>query len=106
METFCITAVECQLAGAIPVTSKLAALGETVYHGVLTIKGWPKNVTYQQQWLELLAKLMSDDEKNTMLRCNMREHALQYDWENVYARWNDAIDEVTCRESTGQVVLA
>ena len=90
METFCITAIENQAAGVIPITSNLAALKETVAFKDLLIEGWPQNVDYQNRWLGLLYSLLeARDEDRQQLRHIGREHALQYSWEEAYSKWND-----------------
>jgi glycosyltransferase involved in cell wall biosynthesis/tetratricopeptide (TPR) repeat protein len=106
METFCITAVECQLAGAIPVTTKLAGLTDTVAMKELLVDGWPKNVTYQNEWLKLLERVVDDEDFGGNMRSAGSQHALQYDWENVYARWRNVIDEVAAIEPVMQAVMA
>lgn len=90
METFCITALEMQLAGAVPVTSNLAALRETVKDTRLLVDGWPNNVTYQRAWLNLLARVL-DDDLASEVRPGLRELALPYDWDNAYAMWSTMI---------------
>jgi len=92
METFCITAIENQAAGVIPITSKLAALNETVAMKDLLVEGWPHNLDYQNRWLALLitlAEMEGDDRKK--IRSIGREFALQYSWDNSYSHWNNLL---------------
>ena len=89
METFCITAIEMQAAGVIPVTSKLAALQETVSNPHLMIEGWPLNTDYQRRWLNLLDAVLADKEGREEQRSIGREHAEKFTWENAYGKWND-----------------
>lgn len=91
METFCITALEMQMSGVIPVTSNLAALQETVNPEVPKITGWPKNTAYQKEFLRLLGNMLVQDEWQEYIREKNREFALQYSWENVYGKWQDLI---------------
>ena len=94
METFCITAIECQAAGVIPVTSKLAALQETVAMKDLLIEGWPSNLDYQNRWLKLLFSLFEIDSKDIIkLREINRNFALQFTWDNAYEQWLKILED-------------
>ena len=93
METFCITAIEMQMAGVIPVTSRLAALNEVVMPGTPMVSGWPKNKSYQQDWLMLLASMDAQHEWQIDHREKARDFASQFTWESAYSKWNDLIKE-------------
>jgi len=95
METMCITALETQAAGVIPITSNLAALQETVAVKGLLVEGWPQNLDYQNRWLNLLFNIIEgDDDQRKMLRENGRNHALRFTWDNAYDKWNELIRNV------------
>src|ERR1041385_956964 len=82
METFCITAIEAQAAGILPLTSNLAALKETVASDHLRIEGWPQNVTYQNKVLRRLdIMLNSAAEEADEYRYLGRKHAEKYTWD-------------------------
>jgi glycosyltransferase involved in cell wall biosynthesis/tetratricopeptide (TPR) repeat protein len=106
METFCITALEMQMSGVIPVTSNLAALRETVNPDVPKIEGWPKNTDYQKRFLKLMASMTVQEEWQEYIREENREFAAQFTWENVYSKWNDLIKEVETGEVAQQLVPA
>lgn len=91
METFCITAIEMQMAGVTPVTSSLAALDETVYDKYEKISGWPNNIDYQKRWLDLFAYSYENEQWRNEIRKEAREFAQQFSWENSYKIWNDLI---------------
>ena len=80
-ETFCITALRTQFAGAIPVVVQDFALHETVRHG------------YRCQRLEdypaLLMKALGESGKITLeTRAKMAEFILQnYTWKDLASRW-------------------
>lgn len=94
METFCITALEMQMSGVIPVTSNLAALQETVNPDVPKITGWPKNSSYQKEFLKMLASMIGQEEWQLYIREENRQFASQFSWENIYGRWNDLINSL------------
>jgi glycosyltransferase involved in cell wall biosynthesis/tetratricopeptide (TPR) repeat protein len=90
METFCITAIEMQAAGVIPVTSDLAALSENVANKELLVKGWPLNRDYQTRWIKTLENVVEGgDEKQTQLQASGRAFAEQFSWDAAYTKWND-----------------
>lgn len=94
METFCITALEMQMAGVIPLASNLAALAETINPDVPKITGWPKNTAYQKEFLRILNAMLLQDEWRDAAREENREFASQYSWDNVYGKWNDLINSL------------
>lgn len=95
METFCITAIENQASGVIPVTSNLAALQETIALKDLLIEGWPQNLDYQNRWLNLLFSLLEmEDEERMKIREIGRNYALQFTWEAAYGKWNDLFKKI------------
>ena len=91
METFCITALEMQMAGVIPLASNLAALKETIHPDTPRITGWPKNSAYQKEFLQVLNAMLQQEEWQAATRETGREFAEQYSWDNIYGKWNDLI---------------
>lgn len=92
-ETYCISAVEAQLAGCIPIHSGRAALAETVKSGV-TIEGTigtDKGVA--EAWIEALVATLvaSDDKKMAAARRKVIKNANATTWEQVADRWNDLL---------------
>jgi glycosyltransferase involved in cell wall biosynthesis len=92
METFCITAIEMQAAGVVPVTSDLAALSENIHPDYYKITGWPNNASYQRDWLQLLAHSIENKEYREKVRPRAREFAEQFTWDKSYTAWNDLIN--------------
>lgn len=90
METFCITAIEMQAAGVIPIASKLAALNDNIAIKELLIEGWPQNVSYQNQFLGVLASAFEAPADDILsARQKGRRLAESMTWENSYTKWND-----------------
>lgn len=93
-ETFCITALENQLAGSIPLTSHLAALTETVATNDLLIYGWPNNDQYRADWLNKYSQLLEcSHDKIISLRQHNKEFASQFTWDNMYEKWRKVVSE-------------
>ena len=92
LETSCISAMEAQAAGALVVTTKLAALSETVKYGLLVN---PPNTEsrYEEEFLkhvrEFIGRPMGDIEWASMMR-NGREWALRnLSWTQVTQQWEE-----------------
>lgn len=90
-ETYCITAVEAQLAGALPITNKLAALNETVCSGI-TIEGDVHDPAVQQQYVDAVVNALlhpaSDEERE-----QIRKRAPAQSWDQVAASWEQLLKE-------------
>jgi len=99
LETNCITALETQLAGVVPVTSLLGGLRETVHSSALRISGWPNNETYRRVWLEALMSVFEIDSVRLREDRRIRHHfAKKRSWDNIYLEWVALIDSVTTRQ--------
>ncbi len=88
METFCITAVEMQAAGVIPVASDLAALQEVVANKELLVKGWPLNTDYQKRWIKTLRETVEGNQQDA-LQASGRAFAEQITWDHAFTQWSD-----------------
>jgi glycosyltransferase involved in cell wall biosynthesis len=94
-ETFCITAIEMQAAGVIPITSNVGALRDTVLDKTMLIDGWPNNVTHAKQWMKLVeAVYKMPDEAKDHMRQRGRVMAEGFSWENVSERWKKMLAEI------------
>lgn len=89
-ETFCITAIEAQAAGVIPLTSDVGALRETVSRPQFRVEGWPNNATFQQEYIKRLSVIQED---MPVLGDKWRQegiaHAHSYSWDNAFLVWKE-----------------
>lgn len=86
-ETSCITAMEAQAAGAIPVTRRLAALAETVKFGML-IDGDVQTPDVQTRYIEKIVSLLQNTAKQEQIRKEMVPWACAaFGWDDVAAEW-------------------
>jgi glycosyltransferase involved in cell wall biosynthesis/2-polyprenyl-3-methyl-5-hydroxy-6-metoxy-1,4-benzoquinol methylase len=83
-ETYCITAVEAQLAGLVPVTNDLAALAETVKTGSI-IKGDVRNPEVQAEYAKATVWAM-----DVIDRKFISKSAPAVSWSEVAQRWSDS----------------
>lgn len=84
-ELFCISAAECQVAGAIPITSAMGALPTT------NEWGWalPENILdgkWQERFIEILWQEMHEDQSEMQEKSRAR-----FDWQTICAQWEHLI---------------
>lgn len=87
-ETSCITCMDAQALGAIPITTPVWAIGDNVAHGVF-IEGDPykDNLTRARYSLELV-KMASDPNRQEAIRERMMPWAQKrYGWETFVDQW-------------------
>lgn len=83
-ETYCISAVEAQAAGCVPVTSRFAALPETVKHGIL-IDPSPK---YLEHWIDSVVHMLTDERSRSEIADKGRAWALTQSWAALAEEWS------------------
>jgi glycosyltransferase involved in cell wall biosynthesis len=88
-ETSCITSMDAQACGAIPITRPFWAIGENVKHGILMHgETWDSLVRARYVWE--IVKLASDPELQSQIRGEMMPWALEhFNWKNVVDQWED-----------------
>jgi len=91
-EINCITALETQADGLVPVTMALAALKETAKHGIL-VEGDIKDVETQQKYLKELLDLMGDEKRWKKMSNKCRKFTNTYHWMTVANRWIEYFKE-------------
>lgn len=90
-EINCITALESQRAGLVPVTTTLAALKETVGAGV-KVEGDIYDKETQQAYLEALLGLMGDPVRWETESKKAVEFAKDYDWSKIATDWTEQFE--------------
>ncbi len=103
-EISCITAMQAQAAGAIPVTTNYWALEETVQHGVkVDTMGKPIEArgAIMENWLAELLELMGDEKRQKEIRKKMIPWAREkFLWSEVAKQWDQAFrDKLKIRKS-------
>lgn len=85
-EINCITALECQRDGCVPVTMNNFALRETVGSGV-KIDGDIKTSETMNKYLEELLGLMGDKKRWRAEQLKGQKFAKEYYWKNIASKW-------------------
>ena len=86
-ETYCITAVEAQLAGCYPVTNDLAALAEVVQGGtIFQLAEWPlENEDTKKQYANAVVGAMQLGDES--IRESIKKAAPAHSWDDVARMW-------------------
>lgn len=88
-EIFCITVVEAQSDGCVPVTTDIAALKETNQGGVV-VKGDIYDADVRQKYLDELMALMRDKEHWNTLSEKGMEFAKEFNWPTIANKFTNA----------------
>jgi len=98
-ETFSINTVKAQIAGTIPVTTKMGALKETAYSKAPTMKGLDENRTSaflvpvdKEEYKELLLNTMENIQDFN--RREFHDWAKKFTWENCVGEWLNLYNQV------------
>jgi len=90
-EINCITALEMQREGVVPVTMALAALKETVGAGVL-VEGDIYDRETKESYLKELLALMGDEDRWSEEQAKGIEFAKVYDWSKIAKDWTQVFE--------------
>jgi glycosyltransferase involved in cell wall biosynthesis len=85
-EINCITALDVQSDGLVPVTMSLAALQETVGSGI-RLDGDIRKTEIQQKYQKELIDLMGDEERWAKESKKAQKFAKGYDWKTISGEW-------------------
>lgn len=91
-EINCITALECQQDGVVPVTMDDFALSETAKSGVL-IKGKIEKLEVQEGFKKQLIELMGDSKRWQELANKGKEFVKEYEWQKLAPQWETFFKE-------------
>ena len=84
-ECCCITSLECQAAGCVPVTTALGSLKETVRSGLLLAP--PIDVRYEDQFVASVVQLLQDDILRKSCVARGLKFANNESWTNKAKEW-------------------
>ena len=88
LEINCITALETQYDGLVPVTMSLAALQETTGSGI-KLSGDIKQPEIQKKYLKELLSMMNETQKWETESKKAQKFAKSYSWENISTEWDE-----------------
>lgn len=91
-EINCITALECQQDGVVPVVVDDFALSTTVQSGV-KVKGDIKSLEVQEEFKKQILDLMSDTKRWEEEVRKGKEFANQFSWDKIASEWDTFLKE-------------
>jgi glycosyltransferase involved in cell wall biosynthesis len=93
-ELFCISAAECQVAGAVPVTSAAGALETTNEFGLI-VPGNPATDGFAGQFAERIATLLTAERSFLEQQRRMMQAGAiaRFDWSAIAERWEQLFEE-------------
>lgn len=86
-ETYCITALEAQMAGVLCVCSATAALSTTVGNRGILIQEDPSQPGYEQSIVQKIINMQQDVERKALLLQQAKDWASRQTWSKVAADW-------------------
>jgi len=87
-ETSCITCMDAQACGAIPVTTPVWAIAENVQHGVFIDGNVKASALTRARYVLETFKLMVDSDRQTEIRADMMPWAIEtFDWDVFARQW-------------------
>jgi len=90
-ELFCISAAECQVAGAVPVTSNEGAMPTTNEWGIIAQYG-TKNPYFMEDYTDLLIDTLKDRVGLANKRkVSMVEARKRFDWSSIAMQWESVL---------------
>ena len=92
LETYCISALEAQLAGCVCITSNIGALTTTVGNRGILLKNNLFTEEYKQEALNAVINIANNNEIKTLLQENGKEWAKLQTWENRANEWIDVFN--------------
>lgn len=102
-ETSCISAMEAQAAGCVPVTTALAALNETVKHGVLLAHP-STSADYGKNFVDTVVHLLKDESARRTYADAGRKWALaNLGWDAVAAEWEGIFRETIAAKAANPI---
>jgi glycosyltransferase involved in cell wall biosynthesis len=91
-ELFCISAAECQVAGAAPITSDFGALPTTNEWGRV-VRGNPLDGNWQREFVDTVVGVLSDKEKLAAMSFYARHEARRrFGWGRICQSWEHLIE--------------
>jgi len=93
-ELFCISAAECQVAGAVPVTSGVGALVTTNEFGII-IPGSPKAPTWVNNFASRIVNLLTHEHEYLQQRQSAMVTGARrrFDWNVIAERWEELFEK-------------
>jgi len=94
VETYCITALEAQMGGAVCVCSDLGALQTTVADRGILLPGDAYSADYRRYALDQVFAILEDTERRRRLTEKARDWAIRQTWEQCANAWMELFSPI------------
>lgn len=88
-ELFCISAAECQVAGAYPITTSYGSLPTTNKWGCVIQNGNMMDASWREQFIEATTEAIIQPLKRNGMQ---KKAARRFDWQAICAKWEHLIE--------------
>jgi glycosyltransferase involved in cell wall biosynthesis len=92
-ELFCISAAECQVAGAIPITSVAGSLPTTVETGI-KIDYPVETPEFLDTFVRETVDLLTNGDRRHSLQERAKATRTRFDWERIAGEWETLIERI------------
>src|SRR3990167_2696184 len=103
-EINCITALDCQADGLVPVTMALAALPESVQSGVM-VEGSIRELKTSKRYAQALILLLTDKERWEKESKKAQKWAKKFIWPKIAMKWNEVLRESPSTPSVSVITV-
>ncbi len=91
LEVSCISAMEAMAGGAVPVTSRVGALPETIGASGVMVAGMPESRVWSDFYVNCLLGVLTHPNVRKPLQFRAQERAKELTWDESYRRWQDVL---------------
>ncbi len=98
-EGFCLSALECMAAGAVPVTSSYGALDTTLGEGGIPVSGIPGSHVFAERFSNTIVELLRDDVQWSALSEQARRRASTLSWDQISDKFDNLFNEIIVTNS-------
>jgi glycosyltransferase involved in cell wall biosynthesis len=91
LEVSCISAMEAMAGGAIPVTSRVGALPETIGKAGILVNGMPNSRVWPDFYVNVLLGLLADVNLRKPLEIVARRRASELTWDAAFCKWQEVL---------------
>ncbi len=98
LEVSCISAMEAMAGGAVPVTSRVGALSETIGNAGILVNGMPNSRVYPDFYTNVLLGVLADVNLRKPLEIIARRRAAELTWDAAYRKWQEVLGLVPAVE--------
>lgn len=106
LEVSCISAMEAMAAGAVPVTSRVGALPETIGGAGVLVEGMPESRVWSEFYVNCLLGVLTAPNLRKPLEYRARQRAEGQTWDKAFEAWQRVLSIPQQVETTERELVA